>query len=61
MTRKQVLALLRTQPRPVIMTFRLRAQRPEPPSAREEDGGYTVLLGVRSSMLTEMYKRDHPA
>jgi hypothetical protein len=60
LTRKQVLELLRNLPRPVILTFRMRAQRPQVPVLADADGCYKTVLGVRMTMLSEMFKRDHP-
>lgn len=60
LTRKQVLELLRKLPRPVTLTFRVRAQRPQGPVLTDAAGGYKTVLGARATMLSEMFKRDHP-
>lgn len=60
LTRKELLALLRALPRPVILTFRARSARPKDPTVHVAHGGYKEVLGVRASLLSETYKRDHP-
>ena len=60
LTRKELLALLRSLPRPVILTFRARSVRPKDPAVNVAHGGYKKILGVRASLLSETYKRDHP-
>jgi hypothetical protein len=62
LTRKEVLALLRKLPRPVTLTFRMRAERltENAQIAGREESNYKAVLGARSSLLAEIFKRDHP-
>lgn len=62
LTRKEVLALLRKLPRPVTLTFRMRSERltEDAQIAGREESNYKAVLGARSSLLAEIFKRDHP-
>ena len=60
LTRKELLALLRALPRPVVITFRVRAARPKDLLVHGE-AGYKAVLGARASLLSEVFKRDHPS
>jgi hypothetical protein len=60
LSRKEVLTMLRRLSRPVILTFRERPDRLEDRITKMGASNYSKVLGSRASMLSEMYKRDHP-